>query len=352
MPTICFVWIAASILLLIAAIRLYLLVSDQHIHFHAQRLDYRNIEQPYWRYARCWWFLSPNDQSKGASVRYPWPQLGLTWSFFIPYITHIGFDIAGEELDFRFYIGVSRLFSFHLTLQGLPLFHTLFKDVRDGYGYETSITWSDGSLRIHVAHDDAWGSRTFDRWWIPDWVQVWTSSSYKEHGGVGFYVSFLLDNLILGHREHEKVYLWEKPVTAEIPIEPDNSLGMHYIASFMAERHTWWRSHFPMFKKVHHYIDIRLDNPPMHQGKGENSWDLDDDGIFGMGVPGTSIEEAIAGYQEAVRRDRKKYGMGSDVLKAVEKIETQKAWKALMSIPLEQGSGGVVPAPVPPAVDS
>lgn len=47
----------------------------------------------------------------------------------------------------------------------------------------------------------------------------------------------------------------------------------------------------------------------MHQGKGENSYDQDDDGIFGMGVPGTTLEEAIKGYQDAVSRDRKRYGM-------------------------------------------
>jgi hypothetical protein len=352
MTTMYFVWIAASILLLIVAVRLYLLVSDQHIHFHSQRLDYRNIKQPIWRYARCWWFFSPNDQSKSSRSRHPWTQFGLSWSFFIPCITHIGFDIAGEEDDFRFYAGIAWLFSFHMILQGLPFFDALFRDVRDGYGYETSISWSDGTLRIHVAYDETWGARTFDRWWIPNWIHVWTSSSYKEHGGVGFYVSFLLDNLFLGSMQHEKVYIWEKPVIAEMPIEPDNSLGLHYTASFMAERHTWWRKHFPMFKRVHHYVDIRLEDPPMHQGKGENSYDLDDDGIFGMGMPGTTIEEAIAGYQAAVKSDRDRYGMGSAMHNAIQTIETRLAWKTLMSRPLEQESGGVIDLPLPPAVDS
>jgi hypothetical protein len=96
-------------------------------------------------------------------------------------------------------------------------------------------------------------------------------------------------------------------------MEPDNSHGYHYIGQFMLEEHRWWRSYFPRHKRVHRYVDIRVDEPPMHAGKGENSYDLDDDGIFGMGVPCETVEEAIKGYQEAVDRNRKKYGFPSHI---------------------------------------
>jgi hypothetical protein len=89
---------------------------------------------------------------------------------------------------------------------------------------------------------------------------------------------------------------------------------------FMAEKHTRWRSHFPWFKKEHCYIEIKVDDPPLHAGKGENSWDMDDDGIFSMGVDGTTLEHGIAGYQKAVYRDRQKYGLPNGIHVALTKV--------------------------------
>jgi len=308
-------WLLAALLLIVVAFRLYLWRTDQHVYFHYQNTSDKDRPEPTWRNGRCWWMLSPNDENK--HTRYPRPTLHPWWHLFHRSSSaDVSFRIASEEEDLAFHLAIPWLATLGLTFSELPFLYRLFRGVRQGFGYETGIRWSDGSLYVHVIHCNAWGSSTVHRWWIPGWIHVWKGTGYKEYPGVGFYVTFLFDNLILGSREYEKVELWPVPVIAEIQIEPDNSLGFRYFGTFMGERHSWWRKHFPWFKQTHHYVDIRCENPPLHSGKGENSYDQDDDGIFGMGVPGTTIDEAIAGYQEAVKRDRQKYGMPGDIHEA------------------------------------
>ena len=61
----------------------------------------------------------------------------------------------------------------------------------------------------------------------------------------------------------------------------------------------------------------------MRAGKGENSWDCDDDGSFGMSMPWKHKETprwdngelcaklAVKDYVESVLKDAKRYGSGS-----------------------------------------
>lgn len=348
MPTICLVWSTASVLLLIAVFRIYLAVSGQYIHFHSQNLTDGKL--PTWRHGRCWWNVSIIDENKFMDSRRWLNGLGarLEWSIFRRDAFAVAVRVLDDEDDIQFHVGIPYLLSFWLSFENLPLLDRIPYKWRRNWGYETSIKFHDGSLWVHVLYAEMWGSRhgTF-RKWLPSWISITTSVGYAEYKGVGFYITFSFDTLLLGSVKSDTVYLWKQPITTEIPIEPDNQFGFHYTGTFTAKRHTRWRSHFPMFKRVEKYIYIELDHPPMHQGKGENTHDLDDDGIFGMHVIGTTIEEAIKGYQEAVKRDRKKYGMGSAVHQVAEKFRLQLSWHELMKTPLEQGSDGVVDVPLP-----
>ncbi len=316
------------------ALRIWEQSRDRKVWGHSQKLgDQKGWSL--WRYGRAWWHIYET-------------QLHAEWHFFGKTSTAIGFSFAGEEMDFGIHVALDRLFSIYLSIDHTPILHKLFRPIQSWHGYETAIKFFDHSVWVHFAYNELFGARSIKKWFLPKWVSLWKSIGSHNDPGVGFYFSIDYFNVLLGSMQHEKVYLWENPITAEIPIEPDNSLGFHYTGTFMAERHTWWRKRFPMFKDVHHYVDIRVEKPPMHTGKGENSYDLDDDGIFGMGAHAKTIEEAIAAYQEAVKRDRKRYGMGSDVYNALEKIKAQDTWRALMNVQVEQGSGGVVEVPFPP----
>lgn len=63
------------------------------------------------------------------------------------------------------------------------------------------------------------------------------------------------------------------------------------------------------FKRTGQEVTLNIPKGIPFAGKGENSWDCDDDGLFGIG--GDSIDDAIRRAQEAVNRSRKRHGHAS-----------------------------------------
>jgi hypothetical protein len=273
--------------------------GDRWFYWHWQNLD---DGKKGWRNGRAWW-----------SFFHGWLKLRAEWSLFGHSSTAIGFDLAADEEDFQGHLAIYRLFSIWLTVERFEPLHRYFRSVSLGYGYETSIKWHSGSLWVHVLYNEMWGAGSVDRWWILGWVSVWKASRYKDYPDGGFYICFDFDRMIFGSRKLDREKIGE-PVTAEIPIEPDNRMGFHYFATFQKQRWTRYRGHFPWWKTVTDEIEVETKDPPLHAGKGENDWDLDDDGIFGVTFNCTTVEEAIAKYQESVYEDRKKYGMPGAIL--------------------------------------
>lgn len=180
-------------------------------------------KKPLWRHGRAWWRFFHN-----------WLELHLEWTIFDRSSTAASFDFAGDEDDFGIHLAIYGLFSIYLTVERFEPLRKLLRPISMGYGYETGVRWSDGSLWIHFAHNDMWGSGSV-RWkWSPSWISIWKSLGYKEHPGSGFYFSIHFDDALLGSNQHAEKDLWPEPIKAEIPIEPDNSLGLHYFGTFMA----------------------------------------------------------------------------------------------------------------------
>ena len=79
-----------------------------------------------------------------------------------------------------------------------------------------------------------------------------------------------------------------------------------YPATVTQETRTWTRARLPFWKRrrVDYSIDIPRGIPFM--GKGENSWDCGDDGLYGTG--GDSVEGAVANAVKCVLQSRRRYG--------------------------------------------
>lgn len=73
------------------------------------------------------------------------------------------------------------------------------------------------------------------------------------------------------------------------------------------EIRTWKRPRWP-FTLMHRYVDIEAVRPAPFHGKGENSYDMGPDAIWGMSAGGHSYENAVAEYVKATLRDRAKRG--------------------------------------------
>lgn len=302
-------WIICALAIWIGFL-IYLTMTDQRVHYHDQNLTDGRL--PMWRHGRCWWYITPRDENKYRHG----PGAHAEWSI-LPHDSGATLDITvlGDEgEDIELHIKIPYLISLWFTLERLPLLDRIPYKWRRTYGYETSIKWHSGTLWLHVFHTDAWGSGTAANW-LPRWIHVWRSVGYKEYRGVGFYISFDFDRLILGSRERTEENIGE-PIIMEIPIEPDNQLGLRYYATFQRQVETRWRSHLPWRKRVAEYWEISTDNPPMHAGKGENSWDQDDDGIMGCSVAADTVEDAVRQYVEKCQRDREKYGLPDAVDRA------------------------------------
>lgn len=144
------------------------------------------------------------------------------------------------------------------------------------------IWWSDGALRIEHpwVRQDGWDRR--DPWWkhalripVVDWL--------------------------LGKVRYESVA--EAPVEVFVPM-PEGC----YRAIATPSTRTWRRrSYWPM-RRVRD-VSIEIPGGIPFSGKGENSWDCGDDGLFGLG--GDNIEDAIANCVRSVLRSRRRHGHDS-----------------------------------------
>lgn len=81
-----------------------------------------------------------------------------------------------------------------------------------------------------------------------------------------------------------------------------------YLAEFTPQRQTWKRPRW--FTYARESFDIKIPKGIPFAGKGENSWDCGDDGLFGMGAEGT-ITEAVECVRQTVLERRRRYGQPS-----------------------------------------
>lgn len=86
--------------------------------------------------------------------------------------------------------------------------------------------------------------------------------------------------------------------------------GDSYPVSVTATLFTW-RNRFRTLRRFSYEMEVpKGGKAPPFPGKGENSWDMDEDGIYAMGSSDgcESVEAACAEYAAEVIRNRRRYG--------------------------------------------
>ena len=223
---------------------------------------------------RMWWHVTLN-----STVR-----LECYW-----WSNHCGFsfgpDADGWDISVRL-----PPFALYLTLEGFGLWRPMETCVAHWDNDRTfqipdrrefTVSMSDWTIRFALwARQMEWNKK--DPWWIRG-------------------VSLDLKDLVLGRTHYEKEVIGRVPCAVPMPEGT-------YPAVATIERHTWKRSRWFPRSRTDVWLEIPKGIP--HAGKGENSWDCGDDGLFGIG--GATVKDAIERAQASVLKARKRYGHASE----------------------------------------
>lgn len=152
----------------------------------------------------------------------------------------------------------------------------------DNNSREIGFSWYDGYLSVRLWCRDGNSWSRGDRWW-----------HFKQ--------PILINpaDIFLGRQKYSEETLEEGETTVPMP-EAD------YPATYRLFRATWKRPRWP-WPLIILRANIAVEGGIPVPGKGENSWDMDDDAIFSMTCAAATKEEATQIYKESVLRDRMKY---------------------------------------------
>lgn len=210
--------------------------------------------------------------------------------------SHVGvslrFDYDDEPL--HLFVGFFGLFALFVSIN--TRWSRRLRDWATPKRPDGKPTWDDRTLEVNIHHGAIWWTI-----WYSD--NTWRSTDSKWRRG-----SWHPIDTLFGNTKHHEEVLEEADVTIPLP-EGD------YQAHIQLQRRWWTRPRWPFRLHEGRYANIDIiGNPPMFAGKGENSWDLDDDAIYGMSTPANTFEEAVDVYRRAVLDNRKRYGMPQGLL--------------------------------------
>jgi|GEM_PF-2110846 hypothetical protein len=108
-------------------------------------------------------------------------------------------------------------------------------------------------------------------------------------------------DILFGKTKCATEKLAAEPATVDLPEGA-------YPVQVVIERRTWTRKRAPWWKRERVSADVQSEKGIPIPGKGENSWDCEDDAYFSIGTPTQTTAEAVAYAAERVREARERYG--------------------------------------------
>ena len=243
-----------------------------------------------------WWHwqdLRPKDQQEGFCPEgRVWLHtlgnvFGLEWALGQRHSWHLSIECSDTGDDnLVIGAGIPRLFSIWLQVRRAGWVRRLpgvrYRRVQDrGASYLDRHRSGLRNFRI-AFHDGA------------IWVSLWRNPH------IGFPWSFHFDDFFLGRQTH----------TREILESGETELVMEegvYPARYELFESIWSRPRWPWTKRIRRG-EISIDRGVPVPGKGENSWDLEDDMIYNLICPAETKEDLIGALRGVIRRRRRAYG--------------------------------------------
>lgn len=235
-------------------------------------------------YGRMWWHFGDKEAHRDrGTIRFEWhlkPAFGAS----------IEFD---TDDDNEITLSLSPFFgSFYLAFVGMffprwmrNLLLPYEDKTHDGKVYrhwerrETHARWFGDSLQVCIWKDDnEWSSKD----------PKWRSFSVRP-----------LDILFGATKHTDEILVAEHDTLIPMP-------EGQYPARVKLERDTWKRKRWPWWPFVSNRVSYQFDIPDgiPFSGKGENSWDCGEDGLFGTGVTASNEGEAVGKIATLALRER------------------------------------------------
>jgi hypothetical protein len=224
-------------------------VKERKVWFHKSREDKR-----YWlHWGRACWYL---ELVTGIKQRH----------------CHADIEIGGDENDIKISVGIPFLFAFWFGVEGLLPYKWLPRD----WGRTTGIKLYEEYLWIDIWRDDS----------------GWTEQKKWQH------ISINWKRILFGRDRLTKTDLATEYLEVVLP-------EGRYKAKVNITQFKWT---FKRFKKPLVIIrsDVQPEIPIPIPGKGENSWDIDDDAIYSFSTAISNPHYAAEALAKDVMETRRK----------------------------------------------
>lgn len=238
------------------------------IWFHSQNLNGKRngLKGSKWRHGRAWLHGFGNC-------------LNWEWAFFWDSSTAIGFTLGAEE-DLKLHVAIWRLFSLWFSI-GTILPRRWRRSLKwwdKSWGRTSDIRIFNGHIWFNIHNDTTgWSSR---QWWSD--------------------FNFDLESFFLGKLMHSSRVV-ESGETRIAFLEGTYPVRWEKVV------HEWRRPRWFIKRMIK--FDLKMDGKPIPvPGKGENSWDCEDDAIHSLCTPANNLPEALSHLTNSVLRTRERYG--------------------------------------------
>jgi len=260
------------------------LVEKYEIHWNSQNLNKHQSSGVYgakWRHGRGWMHLTPIKTF-----------IGLEWSILRKNSLTATLCLNDRgETEIMLTLGLPKLFTVYFTIEN----HSFLKRVLPGKWTNSARNpgekfWMPVDRKMGINYHD-------DTIWISVWENPMEWSSWDP-----WWWAFNLNvkRLLLGKSKYSKAVLESGNVTIGFP---EGSYNVKYTK----ELATWKRPRGKTNRVVRYKLNMD-DAPIPVPGKGEESWDLDENAIYSSTISAQTLQEALGKLTQSVYRSRFNYG--------------------------------------------
>jgi hypothetical protein len=237
-------------------------------------------EGPMWRHGRAWFYLEPKDTADFHDGQRRQTEMTLDWMFGSPvrgvsaYFDGVPY---GDAPRWLLHVTVPWLFSLYWSISTPWIRWRASQPGKFGFGMASDSDFLQLFWNFNDEHMD----------------------SSRE---TGWRKSWFLNDVFFGRTTMHEQVIDTRPVVVHMP-------EGGYRATCKLTLSTWTRPRWPG-KVWHQRKGASLDMDEGQQipipGKGENSWDCDDDALFGLSTSAETVEEAIAKMRTSALTTRNK----------------------------------------------